>query len=459
MKNHVSRTKLFPFAGLALALAFVMAPAWGQRHTQRPPHYTFTDLGTLSGGNFSLAYDIDNRGRIDGFSTTTLSDGTVVTHAFVSHPGGLIDLGTLGGPNSQTFSGLNDEVQVPGESELSNQDLDPNGEDFCGFLTGLVCRGFLWQEGELTPLDTLGGNNSQAADVNDLGQVAGYAETSTPDPACPTPTSATPPPFNFPQVLHYRPVIWANGKIQAILPLYKDDAEGGAFWINNRGEVVGASGVCAFYDPRYGLPLQPEHALLWRNGEVTDLGNLGGKFNNSAFAINDLGVIVGASDLADREGNDTYQHAFLWHDGRMVDLGTLSGDVVSAAVGINNRNQATGVSIDSNGNLRGFLWQAGVMSDLNTLIPAVDSQRYSVLHGFGINDDGQIVGFAFDSVTGEVHAFLASPACDGDDTASIWQDAETGTKGAKVALPDSVHKQLQQYLRSHRFDASARRQK
>ena len=259
-------------------------------------------------------------------------------------------------------------------------------------------------------------------------------------------------------MLHYRPVVWVNGQIQTILPLYKDDAEGGAFWINNRGEVVGASGVCSFYDPRYGLPLQPEHALLWRNGEVTDLGNLGGKFNNSAFAINDLGVIVGASDLADKNGNDTFQNAFLWHRRRMINLGTLSGDVVSAAVGINNRNQVTGVSIDSNGNQRGFLWQDGVMYDLNALIPAVDSQRYSVLHGFGINDEGQIVGFAFDSVTGEVHAFLANPACDEDDTASVWQDAETGTNGAKLALPDSVHKQLQQYLRYHQFDAPSTRQ-
>jgi probable HAF family extracellular repeat protein len=92
--------------------------------------------------------------------------------------------------------------------------------------------------------------------------------------------------------------------------------------MNDRGEVVGASGTCAAFDPRYGIPLQPAHALLWRNGKVVDLGNLGGKINNASFSINDLEQVIGASVLP----GDAVQHAFLWQKGVMTDLGTLPGD-------------------------------------------------------------------------------------------------------------------------------------
>ena len=298
------------------------------------PRYAVVDLPTL-GGSVAIAYAINDRGQVDGFSTLP---GDTVIHSFVFKNGVMTDLGTLGGPNSQSFAGLNNETQVPGSSDTSMS--DPNGEDFCGFGTNLSCLGFVWQNGVMTPLPTLGGNNSQAAGINDHGQVAGYAETSRVDPNCPPP-----------QVLQFRPVIWSESQIQP-LPLYPGDADGAAFWINNKGELVGASGACAAYDPRYGLPLSPHHALLWRQDQrPIDLGNLGGKINNGAFAINDRSDIVGASDLP----GDIYQHAFLWQKGAMSDLGGFPGNVVSAALGINNQGQITGVSQDTNQNDRVFL--------------------------------------------------------------------------------------------------------
>ena len=221
----------------------------------------------------------------------------------------------------------------------------------------------------------------------------GYAENSTPDPNCPAP-----------QVLQFKPVVWTNGQIQA-LPTYPGDQEGGVFWINNKGEMVGASGACAAFDPRYGLPLAPKHALLWRKGSSlpVDLGNLGGKINNAAFAMNDNEQVVGTSDLP----GDQYQHAFLWQKGVMSDLGTLPGDVISVGCGINNRGQVTGVSIDASGNLRAYLWQNGVMTDLNSLIPP-NSPLY-LLHAFSINSAGEIVGFAYDTRPARFDAYLAIP--------------------------------------------------
>jgi len=178
-----------------------------------------------------------------------------------------------------------------------------------------------------------------------------------------------------------------------------------------------------------------------------DLGNLGGELENAAFAINDRGQIVGASDLP----GDTAQHAFLWQKGVMTDLGTLTGDVVSAACAINNKGQVSGVSIDASGqNLRAFLWQNGVMTDLNSLIPA-NSPLY-LLHGFGINSRGQIVGFALQTSTGDVHAFLATPMPAEDNLASVSPTAE-GEIGATstFALPENARKQLQKWVRIRRF--------
>ncbi len=421
-RSHLARAR-----SRALALALAVAPLGamaGGHSAHSMPRYTFTDLGTL-GGTFSLAYGINNGGQIAGFSTLV---GDAAEHSSVWEFGRTTDLGTLGGADSQSFTGLNEFGAVPGVTELASP--DPNGEDFCGIGTHLTCLGFLWRRGVMTPLGTFGGNNSGAAMVNDLGVVAGYAETNVPDADCPPP-----------QFLHYQPAVWKQNHIKS-LPIYPGDTEGAAFWINNWGEVVGASGVCASFDPRYAVPIRPDHALLWRSGRTIDLGNLGGHYNNSAFAINDLSEIVGASDIAGDTPEAGFQHAFLWRHGRMKDLGTLPGDQQSAAVAINRRGQVTGVSVDGDGNITGFLWQRGRMYDLNDLIPP--GSPYYVLHGFGINDRGQIVGFAVNTDTGEVHGFLANPDRHGQSASKIHHRT-------KPVLSARVRRELLHWLHSRRI--------
>ncbi|MGA8385133.1 MAG: hypothetical protein WB687_07555, partial [Candidatus Cybelea sp.] len=66
------------------------------------------------------------------------------------------------------------------------------------------------------------------------------------------------------------------------------------------------------------------------------------------------------------------------------------GDVDSFAGGINDEGQVVGESCDASGNCRGYLWQNGSMTDLNTLIPPNKNQN--VLFGGNINDWGEIVG-------------------------------------------------------------------
>jgi hypothetical protein len=58
-------------------------------------------------------------------------------------------------------------------------------------------------------------------------------------------------------------------------------------------------------------------------------------------------------------------------------------------------------------NIRAFVWQNGVMSDLNSLVPA-DSPLFLLLP-LSINSSGEIVGNAVDQRTGEIHGFLATP--------------------------------------------------
>ena len=145
------------------------------------------------------------------------------------------------------------------------------------------------------------------------------------------------------------------------------------------------------------------------NGAPTDLGSFGGKKSNVAAAINDLGEVVGTSDLP----GDAADPAFLWtkHTG-IQNIGTVGGDLSALPGGfggINNNGQVVGQSCSGylgSGNCRAFLWQGKSMVDLNTLIPA-DSPLHLVI-AFQINDAGEIAGLGQTSA-GDMHAFRAIP--------------------------------------------------
>jgi probable HAF family extracellular repeat protein len=98
MKLTRSIANLFRLTSFALALALVAGPFWAeehpamQQHPASPSHYAVIDLGTL-GGSFGLAYGINDKGQVDGFSNLP---GDTAQHAFVFANGVMTDLGTLG---------------------------------------------------------------------------------------------------------------------------------------------------------------------------------------------------------------------------------------------------------------------------------------------------------------------------------------------------------------------------
>ena len=392
----------------ALALTVPLAA-----QEQPQTHYTVQDLGTL-GGTFSWAYGINNKGSISGMS---LLSGDTAMRAFLWRKGQMTDLGTLGGFNSSPIYKPNERDEVVGQAETSIP--DPFHDILCTSLffdldTGLSCAAFLWKDGTITPLRSLvEGRNSRADAINNRGQVVGNAENSTPQ-------SCEQSPFKL------RPVMWERGEIQELPTLY-GDPEGRALGINDRGQVVGwtLSEDCVF------------HSVLWEKGTVTDLGNLGGTYN-TAFSINNRGQAFGQASLP----GESTRHAFLWQkDTGMMDLGTLFGDFSSSAWSIDNKGRVVGTSCDVNFNCRAFLWQDGIMTDLNTLIPA--DSGWFLVEADGINARGEIVGLGCTDL--ECHAFLATPRHCGSGAQCDALAAQSATRPrTTVVLPENVRKLLQQ---------------
>lgn len=371
---------------------------------------------------------------------------TSSTHATLWRGGQALDLGTLGGPNSNVaWPVKNNRGLISGIAETAA--TDPLGENwscsaFFPTVTHHTCLGFVWEGGVMRPLPTLGGNNGFATGANNRGQVVGWAENTVHDPTC------VPP-----QVLQFRAVLWGPGRnqIQELPPL-PGDSTGAATAINDRGQVVGISGICDRAVGRFSAA----HIVLWENGRVRDLGNLGGTAWNTAMAINQRGDVVGFSNLPGGSSPGAFNaHAFLWtkRDG-IRDLGTLPGDVFSQALGINEQRQVVGLSCTAGfASCRAFLWTDGVMTDLNTLVaPGYPDQ---LVFANDINDLGEITGGALDPDTGQTPTFLATPTSGhGDDAREAASSAARGggDRARKVLLLEEARQALLRRLGLDRGD-------
>ena len=390
-------------------------------------NYSVVELAEL-GGTAGAANSINDRGWATGGDNLP-GDATSMATLWIR--GSLkAPLGTLGGPNSiVAWPVKNNNGVIVGISETA--DVDPVGEFFscwpffaAGTPTGRVCKGFRWQNGQMTALPPFpGGYSSYATGVNNAGQVVGWAENGVRDPTCN-------PSF---QTLQFRAAIWQPDGTMHELPPLPGDSTSAATAINDLGQVVGISGDC-------GIAVggvSARHAVLWQNGIPMDLGNIGGDAWNTPTAITNGGTIIGFANTQPGAAR-TFQ-AFVWTpaDG-MQSLGTLPGDFRSEALGINEKGQIVGLSRGNPPNtpflIRAFLWENGKMTDMNSL---TGGSPY-LLFANDIDQEGHIVGEALDLNTGDAPGFLATP---GPLGAAI--SAAAPAVAQQRSLPDHVRRQIE----------------
>ena len=142
--------------------------------------------------------------------------------------------------------------------------------------------------------------------------------------------------------------------------------------------------------------------FLFSSGVLTLIGpsNRAG----TAVAINDRLDVIGSISAA---AGSTATHAFLYANGSLVDLGTLGG-ASSEARGLNELGDVVGSAQNAAGQPRAFLWRGGQMIDLNTLLAA--GSGWVLESAAAISDGGQIVGYG--SLNGRRRAFLLTPPTD-----------------------------------------------
>ena len=221
---------------------------------------TTTNLNTPVGGPI-VGAAINVWGEVAGWASATAEETGV--HAVRYHYGGLTDLGTFGGNLSQAF-GINDSGQIVGYAEVAptvagNADDSSSSGD---------AHAFLWKDGVMKDLGTLGGNESFASAVNASGDVVGMARTAD---------------------NRSHPFRWHNDVMTDLgVP---PGMHAWALDINVSGQVVGFASVWDGGESDQG------RAILWQNGVITDLNTLllpnSGWVLEVASAINDCGQIVG----------------------------------------------------------------------------------------------------------------------------------------------------------------------
>ncbi len=337
----MTKTLRLAIRGFAVLLLTTLAQAQS---------YNVTDLGGVN----SLGLAISPSGNVVGETDSSSGFFWSPSHGFLQLPGVL--KGTFSEATAINATGV-----IAGQATVNVQGFE-------------LAHAVLWTNGKIKDLGTLTTlGQSWATGINAAGQVTGAAN----------PYGSNPHAF-----------LWTSATGIQDLGTLSGGSYSTGLAINKFGQIAGYSDLAS------GVSV----AFLWSKATgMQDLATLPGGGGSSANAINDFGQVAGGSSCG-----AACDHAVLWSKtrGSVQDLGVLPGTTFSNAYGMNNLGQVVGAAGYISSYAHAFVWsQAGVMQDLNALIPA--NSGWLLLYAFAINDKGQITGEGI--VNGAMRAFLLTP--------------------------------------------------
>lgn len=349
----------------------ILFPDQDVAHAFEWQHGQLHDLGALPGNNNSAVFEVNGRGTGVGMSENGGTDsftGWPTVHATTFSGGRVSDLGALPGGQESFAIAIDDRGQAAGMSS------DGTPDPFSVFGWGTETRGFAWRNGVMTDLGTLGGGDTVVNAQNGRGQITGSSYTNA------TPNAATGAPTTDPFVWHdghmrdlgtlggtFGVGNWLNdeGEVVGQSDLAGDQVARPFLWngqkMINLGDLGGGFGFADYINERSdvaGASLAPDgnfHGFRWHDGRMIDLPPVGAAPWAFANSINNGNQVVG--NETDAGGGEEVM-AVLWNGRRGYDLNTLVApnqlDMTSAEY-INDRGDVVGHGVLQNGQQRMFL--------------------------------------------------------------------------------------------------------
>ncbi len=345
---------------LAAVVAWLSTlPVYGQR-------YAVVVLEPPPNHVYSVATDLNNAGQVVGYAASPFSDPPLLWDA----DGTPTVLPLLPDPDPERSvgfaRGINNLGQVCGDTNTRVAAL----------------RAALWpQPDTIVGIHDWQPANSIATDINDNGVVIGsyYDDVS--------------------MLYAYQ---WESGVTTILWPPMNL-----ALGINNSGQIVGTRRDTA-------------HAVLWENGQTTELpGGLGSGAND----INDQGRIAGyiAPD-------PDHIYPVYWEGGQVHLLARLNSRHGGTAQGLNESGDLVGYNTVSPGEHMGVIWRNNLMSVLDDLVVGADG--WTVNNAQAINESGQIAGSGYNDQLGVSRALRLDPV---DSGLTLWGIAP-GAPGRRNVL-------------------------